>query len=294
MAMDKNGTIGNGIELPWKGDVDTKWDMANFKKLTTNHIVIMGYNTYKGFNKPLKNRLNLVIGRVSKNDKFYSVKPKKSVPNNPNLYIACPPGSKEYEYYSNLDNAKFITDKDELKTFLDYYWGLCEHIEGENANNENVNELKVDMTKDSLAQLYSYILVKDTDKRFVFVDKSLFGMYIEEQQKNKHDFDTLNTVYNAIKNIEAHMPSVKDENETQEECEANHKKILEFDPSEAYIIGGAKTYEQLIGYIDEFILTIFDKEYEGDIKFNKSLLDKFSKSEVLEEHENGKIIRYYN
>lgn len=63
-AMDKNGVIGNGTELPWKDDESTKWDMKHFKETTTGNIVIMGYNTAKGM-KPLKNRINIVSARPS-------------------------------------------------------------------------------------------------------------------------------------------------------------------------------------------------------------------------------------
>lgn len=289
MAMDKNGMVGDGLSLPWKNDPNTKWDMDNFKKRTTNHIVIMGYNTYKGFKKPLKNRLNLVIGRVNPDDKFYSLKDKKRIPNNPDVFIKYPPESEEYKYFSNIENAKLIKDKDELKGFLGIYWGLQEHITNENSNNENSDELRVNMTDASLDALYSYIPVNSTDERFVFINKDLFKIINVKDCAAFHEFDTLSRTYKMIRTIEEH-----NENVNSEEDVKNHEKILAFDPSEAYIIGGAKTYSNLIGFIDEFIITEFYNEYPGDIKFDKFLLDKYSKTEVLEEHENGRIVRYYN
>lgn len=36
-------------------------DLKRFKKITHNHPVIMGYNTYISIGKPLKNRLNIVL-----------------------------------------------------------------------------------------------------------------------------------------------------------------------------------------------------------------------------------------
>lgn len=60
LARDKNNLIGNGISLPWLGDEKTKWDMANFKRLTTENIVFMGYKTFLGFKSPLPNRINVV------------------------------------------------------------------------------------------------------------------------------------------------------------------------------------------------------------------------------------------
>jgi dihydrofolate reductase len=53
-GLSKNGTI------PWK----SKKDMAFFRTITTNNIVIMGKNTFFSIpleHRPLKNRLNIVL-----------------------------------------------------------------------------------------------------------------------------------------------------------------------------------------------------------------------------------------
>lgn len=57
-AVGHNYEIGKNGDLCWR----IKADLERFKKLTTGHIVVMGYNTYKslGF-KPLENRTNIVI-----------------------------------------------------------------------------------------------------------------------------------------------------------------------------------------------------------------------------------------
>lgn len=69
-AVGKNGEMGMADgNLPWTGieelKNEAKKDMQNFKNLTTGNIIIMGYNTYKTFNKPLPNRMNIVINRFS-------------------------------------------------------------------------------------------------------------------------------------------------------------------------------------------------------------------------------------
>lgn len=38
-----------------------KADMANFKSLTTNNVVIMGRKTFESIGKPLKNRINIIV-----------------------------------------------------------------------------------------------------------------------------------------------------------------------------------------------------------------------------------------
>jgi dihydrofolate reductase len=62
VAMSVDGIIGQkgSSKLLWK----QKADMAAFKKLTTNGIVIMGNDTFKSMgSKPLKDRFNVVLTR---------------------------------------------------------------------------------------------------------------------------------------------------------------------------------------------------------------------------------------
>lgn len=75
LARDRNNLIGNGGSLPWKDDEETKWDLANFKSLTSGNIVFMGYRTFLGFEKPLPNRINVVETRENFTIKDYRVKP---------------------------------------------------------------------------------------------------------------------------------------------------------------------------------------------------------------------------
>ena len=42
VAMDENRAIGYNNELPW----NVPEDLKRFSKLTTNHTVLMGRNTY--------------------------------------------------------------------------------------------------------------------------------------------------------------------------------------------------------------------------------------------------------
>jgi dihydrofolate reductase len=281
MAMDKNGTVGNGLELPWKDDPSVSWDMANFRKMTYNHIVFMGYHTYDSLKKPLKNRLNIVCGRVKPEDEFYSLKDKKMVPNNLTYYENSLNESEEVQaYYKDVRNAEKIQDPEDLRNFLDIYWGLREHEENVNTNNANIDSLKVNLTESRISSLYSFIPVKDTDKRFVFIKSfdDLIGGNSLDQLKY-----TLQAIQDQVK--------VCDEMEL---TEADVKKIKSFDFNEIFIIGGAKTYKSLINFIDEFYVTEFNKEYPGDIKFSKSLLEEnFPNKEVIEEHDNGRIIKYF-
>ncbi|MDQ3131923.1 MAG: dihydrofolate reductase [Acidobacteriota bacterium] len=59
VAIAKNFAIGKDGKLPWHYPVDLKF----FKQTTTNHAVVMGFNTWKSIGKPLPKRLNIVISR---------------------------------------------------------------------------------------------------------------------------------------------------------------------------------------------------------------------------------------
>lgn len=65
LARDKSNAIGKDTFLPWKDDISTKWDMKNFKLLTTGNIIFMGFNTCKSLKNPLPDRINVVENRTS-------------------------------------------------------------------------------------------------------------------------------------------------------------------------------------------------------------------------------------
>ncbi|MGL5692967.1 MAG: dihydrofolate reductase [Peptostreptococcaceae bacterium] len=58
VAVDKNGAIGRNNDLIY----NIREDLKNFKKLTTDNIVVMGRNTWESLPiKPLPNRENRVL-----------------------------------------------------------------------------------------------------------------------------------------------------------------------------------------------------------------------------------------
>ncbi len=59
-AISKEGrALGSNNKLLWK----LEGDLPRFKKLTTNHPVIMGRKTYESIGRPLPNRTNIVVTR---------------------------------------------------------------------------------------------------------------------------------------------------------------------------------------------------------------------------------------
>jgi len=60
-AQDKNKGIGVNGKLPWH----VPEDLQNFKKITTNSVVIMGRKTWDSLPiKPLPNRRNIVLSKT--------------------------------------------------------------------------------------------------------------------------------------------------------------------------------------------------------------------------------------
>lgn len=56
-AVSTNNVIGKNGQLPWH----LKTDLQRFKKLTENHVIIMGRKCFESIGKPLPNRTNVVI-----------------------------------------------------------------------------------------------------------------------------------------------------------------------------------------------------------------------------------------
>lgn len=58
-AMASNRIVGNNNQLPRH----YSQDLQHFKKITSGHIVVMGYNTFLSIGKPLPNRRNIVLSK---------------------------------------------------------------------------------------------------------------------------------------------------------------------------------------------------------------------------------------
>lgn len=65
VAVGNNNVIGGNNKLLWSIPEDLK----RFKKITTNHIIIMGRKTFESFPKPLPNRHHVILTK----DKNYKI-----------------------------------------------------------------------------------------------------------------------------------------------------------------------------------------------------------------------------
>ena len=59
MAVGKNRVIGRNNQIPWYLPAD----LAYFKRMTLNHHIIMGRNSFQSIGRPLPKRTNIVISR---------------------------------------------------------------------------------------------------------------------------------------------------------------------------------------------------------------------------------------
>src|SRR5205814_5544005 len=57
VAVDRNFAIGKGGTLPWHYSADMKF----FKQTTVGNAVVMGSRTWQTLNRPLPDRMNIVL-----------------------------------------------------------------------------------------------------------------------------------------------------------------------------------------------------------------------------------------
>ncbi len=61
-ALSNNSVIGVNGKIRW----ELKEDLIHFKKITLGSAIIMGRKTFESIGKPLKERLNIVMTRITK------------------------------------------------------------------------------------------------------------------------------------------------------------------------------------------------------------------------------------
>jgi dihydrofolate reductase len=59
VAIGENGVIGRQGQLPWR----LRSDLQHFRRVTTNHPIIMGRKTYASIGRVLPERTNIVVTR---------------------------------------------------------------------------------------------------------------------------------------------------------------------------------------------------------------------------------------
>ena len=57
LARSRKNVIGRNGQIPWK----IKGEQAQFRKLTTGNVVVMGRKSYEEIGHPLPNRMNIIV-----------------------------------------------------------------------------------------------------------------------------------------------------------------------------------------------------------------------------------------
>lgn len=145
VAVSKNNVIGKDNQLLWKLSDDLK----RFKKLTTNHCIVMGRKTYDSIGKALPNRINIII---TKNKNFHvddaiilhniqDVIEYAKSKNETELFIIG--GGEIYKQVLGITNKIYLTKVDvdiDGDTFFHYNmqeWRICyEELIAKNDKNE--------------------------------------------------------------------------------------------------------------------------------------------------------------
>lgn len=112
IAIAQNYAIGKNGTLPWGYPADLKF----FRQTTTNHAVVMGFNTWQSIGKALPKRLNIVISRSRNIENQPEVLLLRSVAEVLALtkYLNCDlfviGGAKTYENFADAIDRWLVTE----------------------------------------------------------------------------------------------------------------------------------------------------------------------------------------
>ncbi len=109
VAVDLRNGIGLNGGIPW----DCPEDLKHFKKLTINNVVIMGRKTYESIDKPLPDRVNVVISRSLKSE---------DLPNTV-ILVNNPLDAVRYCEKNHKDKTKFVIGGAEI-----YNWFIKQNL----------------------------------------------------------------------------------------------------------------------------------------------------------------------
>lgn len=116
VAVDQGQGIGFKNQLPWPR---LKGDMQWFKEKTTDNILIMGSKTWTSIGKPLSNRINIVLSKLSNTpidcDHSFSnadIALKFCIDQYPKKEIFVIGGESIYNYFMPMIDRFYITEID--------------------------------------------------------------------------------------------------------------------------------------------------------------------------------------
>ena len=120
-AIGKNNELGKNNRLIW----NLPGDMKFFRETTTNHTIIMGYNTYLSIGRALPKRRNVVLTSKDINDENIYVYHKiddliKNEVKDEEVFIIG--GASLYDYFYDLADKMYLTLIDDEDSMADTYF----------------------------------------------------------------------------------------------------------------------------------------------------------------------------
>ena len=116
-SIGKNNEIGKNGDLVWH----IKEDMKFFKNTTINHIVVMGFNTYKSLPGPLKDREMIVLSKHNNIDGIKIIRNYKEIVDkykDSEIEVFIIGGATLYEIYMEYAKRMYLT---EMTGMMKYY-----------------------------------------------------------------------------------------------------------------------------------------------------------------------------
>lgn len=137
--------IGCENQLPWS----LKTDLKRFKRLTKNHVIVMGRKTYDSIGRPLPDRINIVLSRDERES------------------------TSDVKWVQNLESAILLADFYTLSNFKDNFFVI--------GGADIYKRFEHRFDKIYLTEVFCPKLKGDAYFDYEFDDKRKFKILIEEE-----------------------------------------------------------------------------------------------------------------
>jgi dihydrofolate reductase/thymidylate synthase len=257
LASSSNNVIGINNNLPWK----IKEDIQYFYKLTINNMIIMGLNTFKLLNnKPLKDRLNIVITSTY-----------EDYQNQPNLI-----------FLSSLENAIYYG---QINATINIIWiigdlYLYEQIHQIKPDNIYITHIEIEIESENITSLseqffkyieenYNSILI-DTQYYFDNISKQeLKCEYFHSTIINKEDHNNKDHNNKDHNNKEDNN---KDHNNNKNYINTKQKNIIDTDYIYLQLVKNTLLYGNYRATRNDYTFSHFGSQIEFNMKNGFPLL----------------------
>lgn len=149
-AVGKNNELGKNNKLIWHIPADMKF----FKDTTLNHIVVMGWNTFKSLPAPLKDRHMIIVSKSHSDDSLEIIKDPQEIidkyyDDKQEIFIIG--GASLYQYFIDYAKSLYLTEIDDTCIEADTFFPTFDKSEWQD------NILQEDTHKNIKYKIHKYI-----------------------------------------------------------------------------------------------------------------------------------------